>query len=74
MYRKSIYTKERATELEMNEYFCKNRTSEILRIYKEFTGKYNKIGKNRTIWGRSCGPSGVSGPSKFLSSPLPFPL
>ena len=63
MYRKSIYTKERVTVLDT---FYENKIYKVLWIYR--------TGTNQGKTGKSCAPSGVSGPSKFLSSPLPFPL
>lgn len=45
MYRKSIYTKERATVL------CGNRI--IMGNTKDLQGMYGFTGKNRTIWGRA---------------------
>lgn len=64
MYRKSIYTKERIVELRGNRIY-------ILENMGNTKDLQRKTGKK--LW-KSCGPSGVSGPSKFLSSPLPFPL
>ena len=52
MYRKSIYTKERTTELEMNSVEIEHmgNTKDLQGMYK-FTGKYSKTGKNREeLW------------------------
>ena len=70
MYRKSIYTKERVVELEMNEYFCGNRTVlESMENIKECTDLQGNTGEN---WGRAVARPACQDLPNFCRLRYPF--